>query len=311
MTLKLLILKLWPKLLVVLVGVGLYWLVTTYLEGDLKALFIGISSTLISIPFIIIFYEIWREETHRKLNESAYDFAQNQMMVSIGAIKSKLDELIKGAFIYLDQTAYVIDDEDIENIRFNKRSDDFPGYDDEWDDDLLSFELANIFEAITDARYLGYQLRDINIEGESSDLQALLANSFIMDRVDDNKTRIIINLVKSVKMLHSFLELHHDVFVRSSIRIHGLELQNMDAGIIALVYAPEDSPAEEEAQVFDINVFDPALSQENLLSVYVVNPDYYAVLSDHINDVLDWIRQWKLHADSIYIDYEGGRIAHL
>jgi len=103
-------LKLLPKLLVVLVGIGLYYLVTNYLEGDLKSLLIGISSTLISIPFIFIFYEIWQEKAHRKLNSSAYEFAQNQMTVNIASIKEKLEIFIHGAFCYFDRPGYVVND---------------------------------------------------------------------------------------------------------------------------------------------------------------------------------------------------------
>lgn len=301
-------LKLLPKLLVVLVGIGLYFLITTYLEGDLKSLLVGISSTLISIPFIFIFYEIWQEKAHRKLNSSAYEFAQNQMTANIASIKEKLETFTQGAFCYFDRPGYVVNDDDIENIRIETLDAELLADVDEWEDDLLDFELANTFEAIVDARYLGFQLRDLSVEEESNDFQALLVNSFIMDRLDDDKTRVIIHLVQTVKMLQSFLSLHHDVFVRSSIRIHGLQIDKDSTGLAALVLNPEDD-SETETEVLDIALVDPGQKHEELLKVFVVNPDYYTVLSDHINDVIEAMRQWKMSADPVYLDYEAGRVS--
>ncbi|WNK20123.1 hypothetical protein P1P91_00025 [Halomonas piscis] len=301
-------LKLLPKLLVVLVGIGLYFLITTYLEGDLKSLLVGISSTLISIPFIFIFYEIWQEKAHRKLNSSAYEFAQNQMTANIASIKEKLETFTQGAFCYFDRPGYVVNDDDIENIRIETLDAELLADVDEWEHDLLDFELANTFEAIVDARYLGFQLRDLSVEEESNDFQALLVNSFIMDRLDDDKTRVIIHLVQTVKMLQSFLSLHHDVFVRSSIRIHGLQIDEVSAGLAALVLNPGDD-SETESEVLDIALVDPGQKHEELLKVFVVNPDYYTVLSDHINDVIEAMRQWKMSADPVYLDYEAGRVS--
>lgn len=301
-------LKLSPKLLVVFVGIGLYFLVTAYLEGDLKSLLVGISSTLISIPFIFIFYEIWQEKSHRKLNASAYDFAQNQMTVNIAAIKQKLEVFTKGAFCYFDRPGYIINDDDVENIRIEKVDAELFADADECEDDLLDFELENAFEAIMEARYLGFQLGDLSVEEESNDLQVLLANSFIMERLDDDKTRIIIHLVKTVKLLQSFLSLHHDVFVRSSIRIHDFQLDADSTGLAAFLFRPEgDSKAKSE--VLDMALVDPDMNPEDLLVVFVVNPDYYTVLSDHIIDVIEAMRQWRMSTDSVYIDYEAGRVS--
>lgn len=304
------LLKLSPKLLVVLVGIGLYFLVTAYTEGDLKSLLVGISSTLISIPFIFIFYEIWQGKSHRKLNASAYDFAQNQMTANIAAIKNKLDVVTQGVFCYISHPGYVINDDDSENIRIEKVDAAFGEEIEEGGDDLLDFELENAFEAIVDARYLAFQLSELNVEEESADLQALLANSFIMERLDDDKTRVIIHLVQTVKMLQSFLSLHHDVFVPSSIRIHGLQIDAHSSGLAALVFGSEEH-AETESEVLGVSWVDPGLKHDNLLAVNVVNPDYYTVFSDHINDVIEAMRQWRLCADPVYLDYEAGSVSSI
>lgn len=78
--------NLWPKLLVITVGVGRYGVAVTWLHGDLRGLIISVGGGLVSIPLVFIFYEIWQEKSHRKLNESVYEFAENQMRVSISAV---------------------------------------------------------------------------------------------------------------------------------------------------------------------------------------------------------------------------------
>lgn len=65
----------------------MYGVAVTWLHGDFRGLIISVGGGLISIPLVFIFYEIWQEKSHRKLNESVYEFAENQMRVSIHAVK--------------------------------------------------------------------------------------------------------------------------------------------------------------------------------------------------------------------------------
>ena len=71
--------NLWPKLLVIAAGVSLFLLASELLEDDLKSLVIGIGGSLISIPLVFISYEVWQKKSHRKINESVYEYAERKM----------------------------------------------------------------------------------------------------------------------------------------------------------------------------------------------------------------------------------------
>lgn len=47
------------------------------------------------------------------------------------------------------------------------------------------------------------------------------------------------------------------------------------------------------------------------LITYVVNPGYYAALSDLMYGVVEAINGWKSVSDPVYADFEGGRIGLL
>lgn len=295
--------NLWPKLVVIVAGFGLYGLAVTWLQGDFKSLVIGIGGGLVAIPLVFIFYEIWQEKSHRKLNNSVYEFAENQMKVSIGAIKSKIELLIDGAFVYFESGRFLVDDEDVENLKVFVQDDDSESLALD-NDNLLDFERENIFEALVDGRYLAFQLTDLSLCDELSQVEGLLSNAFIMERLSDIQVRAIIQLIEAVKMLESFLSLHPDVFLLSSIKLNGFRTQTRQDGLSALVF---DDPHTGEAVTLDIKPAREAQPSAEALSAYVVNPDYYAVLSDLVYDVVDGINGWRSVSDPAYVDFESGR----
>lgn len=299
--------NLWPKLLVITVGLSLYGVAVTWLQSDFKSLVISIGGGLVSIPLVFIFYEIWQEKSHRKLNESVYDFAENKMRVSIKAVKSKLELLTEGASVYFEEGTVLIDDEDIENIKIQRLRDE--GYrDDPYSDDLLNFERENIFETLANGRYLAFQLNNLSVSEELHRLEELLANAFIMKRLDGGQVRTIIFLIEALKMLEAFLTLHHDVFVPSSINFHGFRVEKTHEGLCSLIF--EDLSTGESEVLDIIPAYDITLGGTPL-PAYVVNPDYYVILSDLIYDIVDGINQWKSVSNSVYMDFEDGKIGVL
>lgn len=299
--------NLWPKLLVIVAGFGIYGLAATWLRGDFKSLVIGIGGGLVSIPLAFIFYEIWQEKSHRKLNNSVYEFAENQMRVSIKAVKTKLELLAGGAFAYFESGRFLVDDEDIENLKIYVPESDNDSVESDIDN-LLDFERVSIFEFLVDGRYLAFQLTDLSLGDELNRLEGLLSNAFIMERLNDSQVRAIISLIEVVKMLEAFLDLHHDVFLKSSVKLHGFRTEIVQEDLCALIF---DNPGTDESVMLDVKpVLDMQTSAEPL-NAYVVNPDYYAVLSDLIYDVVEGINGWKSVSDPIYMDHEAGRIGAL
>lgn len=156
-----------------------------------------------------------------------------------------------------------------------------------------------------DGRYLAFQLTDLSLCDELCQVEGVLSNAFIMERLSDRQVRAIIQLIEAVKMLESFLSLHPDVFLPSSIKLHGFRTQTSQDGLSALVF---DDPHTGEAVTLDIKPTRDAQPSAEALNAYVVNPDYHAVLSDLVYDVVDGINGWRSVSDPAYVDFERGRV---
>lgn len=297
--------NLWPKLLVMVAGVASYLLASYCLSGDLKSLVMGVAGSLISIPLVFISYEIWQKRSHRKLNKSVYEFAERKVQASIMAVNSKLELLIDGAFTYFEKGSILIDDSDIENIRIKQYQ-----HDDFYDDSLLSFERINVFENLTDARYLEFQITDLSLTEELEGLEKLLANSFIMQRLEDEQVRAIIFLIKTISMLEAFFNNHEYVFCKTSINLHGFSIEkfNEQPLLSALVFREKSAG---EPVMLDVKPAHMTELSESPLPAYVINPDYYGILSDLVFDVIDAINQWKVVSDPVFMDYENAQIKSL
>lgn len=303
--------KILPKLIIVFVGFGLFFISDIYLKDNIQGLFINISATLISIPIVFIVYEIWQEKTHRKLNESVYSFAKNEMTQNLLKIKEQMKFFMEGAFVYFGNNDIVIDDEDIGNIKLTMREkNQIENIDEEEfennEDDIYSFEKDTIVPLIYDNRYLYFQILDLDISYLVEDMEKVLNNSFIMERLDDEKTQIIVHLIEALKMLDSFINLHDDLFLKTDIKIDNMEIEKIDKNIYQLVYKEKDYK-----QILEIKEIFHKVKVDKLSKVYIINPDYCAVFGDLVHEVLDCIKNWIDSGESIFVDYATAKIGKL
>lgn len=308
---KLYSIKILPKLIIVFVGFGLFFISDIYLKDNIQGLFINISATLISIPIVFIVYEIWQEKTHRKLNESVYSFAKNEMTQNLLKIKEQMKFFMEGAFVYFGNNDIVIDDEDIGNIKLTMREkNQIENIDEEEfennEDDIYSFEKDTIVPLIYDNRYLYFQILDLDISYLVEDMEKVLNNSFIMERLDDEKTQIIVHLIEALKMLDSFINLHDDLFLKTDIKIDNMEIEKIDKNIYQLVYKEKDYK-----QILEIKEIFHKIKVDKLSKVYIINPDYCAIFGDLVHEVLDCIKNWIDSGESIFVDYATAKIGKL
>lgn len=303
--------KILPKLIIVFVGFGLFFISDIYLKDNIQGLFINISATLISIPIVFIVYEIWQEKTLRKLNESVYSFAKNEMIQNLLKIKEQMKFFMEGAFVYFGNNDIVIDDEDIGNIKLTMREkNQIENIDEEEfennEDDIYSFEKDTIVPLIYDNRYLYFQILDLDISFLVEDMEKVLNNSFIMERLDDEKTQIIVHLIEALKMLDSFINLHDDLFLKTDIKIDNMEIEKIDKNIYQLVYKEKDYK-----QILEIKEIFHKTKVDKLSKVYIINPDYCAIFGDLVHEVLDCIKNWIDSGESIFVDYATAKIGKL
>ena len=199
------------------------------------------------------------------------------------------------------------------------------GYDSGFEEDepgIQEFDIGTVFSIVTDVQYLGYQISDIQFEDAIHRINELIKNSFIMERMDDEENSVIIHLLEALNMLHSFVELHRaDLFLRIDITVQGfawelLKHQNITSGTVGLYrlyYREKEEGSGETAyeQVLDEKLMINA-DEDDLLSVYMVNPDYYTIFSDLINEVLSCIHDWReTNAGSVVVDFDSAQIRRL
>lgn len=318
------LIKLYPKLLVVFVGIAVFLVADGFLAENIQSLAINISAALISIPIIFIVYEIWHEKSQKKLNESVYSYAQNEMSVALQEIKEQMVFFIDGAFVYFEDGDIVVHDDDIENLKLKmnentkilytedgeayQKKHQLEHFEDTYKTDIYSFEKDTIVEVIHDARYLSYQLIDLDVHTNLQKLESLLNNSFIMERLDDEKTQIIVHLVEAMKMLESFLQNHDDLFLKTSISIQGFDIQVEDENIYNIFYVEKDKKTTSYEQQLDSKLLMSSFDKKDLLNVYIVNPDYCIIFGDLVQEVLSCVKDWIDSGDGVYVDYSTARI---
>ena len=291
------------------------------LSGDLKDLLVDVAAALIAIPLIVVTYELWNDKSHKALNENVYRYAENEMGRAMLEIKAQMEMLLEGYCVYFDAGDVVLEDSGQGNYILQMRDEakilydedgmpyqrkyqvDYDGEFEADESDIEEYDIHTVFSIITDVQYLGYQICDIQFEDAIHRLDELIRNSFIMERMDDEENSVIIHLLEALRMLHSFVELHRqDLFLRTDITVQGFEwelLKHQNAlsgtiGLYRLYYREKEEGSEKLVyeQVLDEKVIIDA-EENNLLSVYIVNPDYYTIFSDLINEVLSCIRDWR------------------
>ncbi|MDV4343054.1 hypothetical protein HL657_07680 [Methanoculleus sp. YWC-01] len=332
-------LKAWPKLAVAVFGAILY-IFAVNLSGDIKELLVDVAAALIAIPIIVVTYELWNDKSHKALNENVYRYAENEMGQAMLEIKAQIKMLLEGYCVYFDagdvvlkdsvQGNYILQMRDEAKILYDedgmpyqrKYQADYDGGFEADESDIEEYDIHTVFSIITDVQYLGYQICDIQFEDAIHRLDELIKNSFIMERMDDEENSVIIHLLEALKMLHSFVELHRqDLFLRTDITVQGFEWelskhQNVLSGTIGLyrLYYREKEEGSEKLvyeQVLDEKIIIDA-EENNLLSVYIVNPDYYTIFSDLINEVLSCIRDWRrTNAGFVVVDFDSAQIRRL
>gem|GEM_PF-3378431 len=332
-------LKAWPKLVVAVFGAILY-IFAVNLSGDIKDLLVDVAAALIAIPLIVVTYELWNDKSHKALNENVYRYAENEMGRAMLEIKAQMEMLLEGYCVYFDAGDVVLEDSGQGNYILQMRDEakilydedgmpyqrkyqvDYDGEFEADESDIEEYDIHTVFSIITDVQYLGYQICDIQFEDAIHRLDELIRNSFIMERMDDEENSVIIHLLEALRMLHSFVELHRqDLFLRTDITVQGFEwelLKHQNAlsgtiGLYRLYYREKEEGSEKLVyeQVLDEKVIIDA-EENNLLSVYIVNPDYYTIFSDLINEVLSCIRDWRrTNAGSVVVDFDSAQIRRL
>jgi len=341
----------WPKLAVAFFGIAVYFFAVNFPE-DAQGLLVNIAAGLISIPVIFLAYDLWNEKSHRRVNENAYHYAENEMGQIMLEMKRHMEELIYGYCVYFDSDDLIVDDSDFSNhvVRMKETSKilhdeegepyqlkyQMADYDEDESEDLYEIDKSEIVPVMADARYLGYQIVDWGIDDLVENLSELLKNYFVMKRLDDNESSVIVHLLESAKMLQVFMKRTGDnLFLPSDLRVTGFLCKVSETpriqgelSLYSLFYSDTGEHISSEKlqaplagnalssnhpyeQLLDEKLLG-CVDKKLLMTVYVVNPDQYVILGDLITEILACIGDWRnTNAGGVVTDYEYGRIKSL
>lgn len=315
-------LKAWPKLTVAIIGILLY-LFAIRLSEDVKGLLVNIAASLISIPLVFILYDIWNEKSHRKLYEYSYKHVDNTIYNAIDEVEDVIQLLMQGYLVYFREGFIVVDDADpkCENVSLTQyakriihaeRDEDYidPNYSEEdylrdmdkisdteeYKSGIYGFDKASIVPYISETEYLGFQIYGLDLSDTCEQLNELLKNTFIMDHLDEDQQIKILHIINAINTLHAFIERTEDLFCMVVDRkIEGFSVKEMDVteknlgstGAYSLFFNNDGITLELERNVL-FNV-----ENQELTSVFVINPDYCIEFGDHITEVLNCLENWK------------------
>lgn len=265
---KRLLLKSWPYLTSLISGIALFFIAVS-LKEDYKGLLINIAATLLAIPLLFLIYELAKAFSSRKLNKELFDYAKMQIdretlsvvmhLIKIVHPYIKQDKSQHGVQTFLSQS-----EEDLQTI-FNTES------------------------------FLGFQVlrRWTVLEGN---LEKILENPFILQRLEDDQAIAIITLLKSIQWLE---DLHRNIpdlyqigeteddqyITKSSSQISERNIDFPDRHL--LLRRLEN----DKFQVVDFGDFVP-YELPKLLKLVKVNPNQAALLAHAVFDVIKAINNW-------------------
>ena len=325
------LLKYGPKLIVTMVGIFLFLIIAFLVpEGDIHDLLINISASLISIPLIYICYEMWEARNHKRLNHYAYEKVDNLIFEHTSEIEEEIKKIMQGMMFYFDHGHATMDESllgssnpviKIEMTQYSKTGTvadideeySHPDYSEkDYEDDMLrlcdeeeymggiyGFEKDTIGPHLFEQRYLGFQILNLSFEDICDEQKELLKNTFIMDRLEEERLFKILKIIDLVEVLNAFVKEHQ---IRGDLfsKIQNCKVLNMkvrkesttrtqfgDTGAYSLWYKDKDFEKELSRDIL-VNVNDKELN-----AVYIINPDHLIIFGDLITEVLTAIESWN------------------
>lgn len=261
-------LKIIPYLFALCFGLILYY-VAIKSEENIRSLFINIASVFIAIPLLFIIYELIQKYSKRKLNKEIFDFAKLQIDIEFMGMCHQLIKLI---------------------YPYEKQNNTFKGI-----NNLLNLTSNDIKNEMSNDKYFAFQsLKNWYINEKN--IQDLLNNSFIINKLNDDQIISIINVLKNVRSLQNIYRNINDLYIISDNKIDGFTIQS------GLEMNPDNSKypdrflllknlEDDKYQVFDFGDFEK-FKVSKLLFECSVNPKYIDLLSTSIYDTLQSINKW-------------------
>lgn len=286
MQIKKTLFRILPYFVSILAGL-LFWFIGLSLSGDIKGLFTGLTGVFFAIPLVYLFFQVAQTLSERRLNKEIFDYAKMQVDREVLSIINQLHKIV-----------YTLEKRDFSTKGINK---------------FLSLEKNELKELLSKNEYLGFQVFK---EWETSDenLQDVLRNSFILDRLDDDQIISIILIFKSVRALERIQKnerLYNNTDKEATLYkiASGKELSERNIELPDRRLLLEDL-GDNKFRVADFGDF-PPYRMDKLLNLFTINEEYLDAYAECILQFIKEIKNWvDLTGAEFVVDAKMFRLAH-
>lgn len=281
-----LFLKLLPYVASIVAGI-LFYIIGIQLTDNIKDLFIGVSATFITIPFLYLIYERTYNLSKRTLNKEIFDYAKMQIDNEILSIINHLSKLI---------------------YSFEERDNSLNGI-----KSFLALREDSIKDNIAKKEVLGFQVFKKWAVSEEN-LHSILKNPYILQKLEDEQIISIILIIKNLRFIEQ-LQKTKDLYssenkeVPSYKVVSGKEISdyNTDYPDRCLLLKKLEN---DKFQVIDFGDFSPSIRKE-LLQLYKINNKYIDIYSIAIFNLIEEMNKWiDLTGSEFLIDTKMFRLGH-
>lgn len=277
-------LKIFPFIVTIIISV-VFYLFAKEQQGSLQVVLLNISSSLIAIPLIFVFYQSIQNFSKKKLNKEILDYCKKNVDTDVLSIVRQLQKLV-----------YPLEEEDTS----------FKGI-----DRFLNLKDYDINQIISANKYLGFQVFK-HWEITEKNITETLKHPLIIGSFNDELIVCIISILKNIYSLEKFLQLE-DLYIETGETnndykiVHGSQLNpdNADLPDRYLLLKILKNDKFLVSDFGDIHLY----NEKKCLKMFMVNPEYCSALSALINDLIKDFNTWiSLTGAEFIIDPKNFRI---
>ncbi len=261
------LLRILPYFASILAGL-LFLFIGLRLSGDIKGLFIGISTVFLAIPLIYLFFQKAHNLSQKKLNKEIFDYAKMQIDRDILSIINQLQKIV-----------YPLKEKDFSPTGISK---------------FLSLGKADVKEILSKNEYLGFQVFK-KWEVSEENLHEILKNSYMLKSLENEQIISIISIIKSLRHLES-IQKGEEVYSRIDKKatsykiVAGKELNEENIEFPDRYLLLEDL-GHNKFQVADFGDF-PQYNTNKLLQTFIMNENLLEIYSSAIFDLITELNIW-------------------
>ena len=152
----------------------------------------------------------------------------------------------------------------------------------------------DFWNLFSNSHIAAFQLMDIDFFDGIEELQTYLDKKSINDQLSTDEKKQLNYIIQNMRAVQCMFDDHRDVFCKMESRFLNLTVRSvgemedlgMKLGHFEINYHT-DSYSEKITETLA-----PLEAKDNLLNVYMINPEYYFKVSGYLGELFESVREW-------------------